>query len=225
MKFSKLTLYTHELQAEKEFYTQTLGLNLLQESLDSFTVQTGWTKITFKASDSTHLYHYCFLIPSNKLEEAMDWISSRHQILQPEGLPKFHHFENWNAHAFYFRDGSGNIVEFIARHDLQNQVETPFDQNQILGLNEIGMPVDDIELANERLGNTLNTSFWKGDLHRFGTHGDQDGIILLPNPKNKSEWFPTMEEIKKEPFDLEMSGNETHILRYKAGDFTLDKAL
>lgn len=112
------------------------------------------------------------------------------------------HFNNWNANSFYFYDGSGNIVEFIARYDLGNAAEGVFGAHHILGLNEIGFPVRDITVSDSTLSNILGTKAWKGNDHRFGTHGDQEGLILLPNYEVKGTWFPTDHNVTNEPFEI-----------------------
>ena len=59
-------------------------------------------------------------------------------------------FENWNANAVYFYDNNGNILEFIARHDLQNNQFTPFNSESILNISEIGIVSEaPLELANQ----------------------------------------------------------------------------
>ena len=134
MKFKKFSLYTHDLELEFEFYTKKLGFELLEKAKDTFTVRIGWTELCFKKSENSHFYHYCFLIPSNKLLEAQKWMEERLELIETEKDRKIQHFENWNAQAFYFYDASGNIAEFIVRHDLENESsQADFDSSQVLG--------------------------------------------------------------------------------------------
>ena len=115
--------------------------------------------------------------------------------------------------AFYFYDASGNVVEFIVRYDLRNEDDEDFDISKVLAVNEMGVPTSDIEKLNKQLENEIHTSFWKGDLKRFGTNGSQEGIFLIPNYTVKNSWFPTLVEIKSEPFDarIESGGKEYKI--------------
>lgn len=69
------------------------------------------------------------------------------------------------------------------------------------------MPTLDIKKINQQLIDTLETSFWKGDLKRFGTNGSQDGLFLLPNYSKKDIWFPTYIKIKPEPFSAVIENN------------------
>lgn len=200
MKFKKLTLHTHVLEKELKFYTETLGFPLLKNSRDKFSVQVGWTEMVFEKSETQHLYHYCFLIPSNHLHQALDWMEERLEVLNIEDGRKIQHFLSWNADSFYFMDASRNLAECIVRYDLENSETASFDLSKILGVNEIGMPTNNINLLNTKLESNLGTHFWKGDHQRFGTNGTQEGLWLLPNYLQKEHWFPTRIQIRPEPF-------------------------
>ena len=200
MKFKHLKLYTSQLNSEKVFYTQTLGLPLLTESQGAFTVQVGWSSLTFQASEKPHQYHYCFLIPSNKLEEAMTWIDQRTPVLIDKQGVKIHDFVSWNAKAFYFYDASGSIAECIVRYDLNYTTQAPFDASQLLCVNEIGLPTQDIGKTNQFLYEQLGTQLWRGDFEWFGVHGSQEALFLLPNYLLKPNWYPLDRAITLEPF-------------------------
>ena len=120
MKIKEILLFTNELPKQKFFYKNILGFDLLTETKNEFSLQVGWTILKFKYSPEPYKYHYCFLIPSNKLEEAIIWLKKRLTIISTNDNP-VHHFESWNAHASYFYDGAGNLAEFIVRHDLKNE--------------------------------------------------------------------------------------------------------
>lgn len=202
MRIKKLKLFTHKLESEKQFYSETLGFELIEETSTSFTLKIGWSELTFVKSEQHHIYHYCFLIPSNKLNEALDWMEKRVSIVVSEEGTKTHRFETWNADAFYFYDASGNIVEFIVRYDLNNESDADFSISDVLCVNEIGMPTNDVEKSNGELQEQFGTKLWKGDLKRFATNGNQEGLFLLPNYELKDFWFPTSVKIRREPFEI-----------------------
>lgn len=207
MKFKKLKLYTSKLKAELKFYTETLGFEIVEQDNNSFTVKIGWTELMFKESDKKHSYHYCFLIPSNKLHQALEWMEKRVEIIDLENGRKTQNFETWNADSFYFFDASGNVAEFIVRYNLANESNADFDISKVLGVNEMGMPTANVKKANDQLEKELKTEFWKGDLERFGTNGNQEGILLLPNYNVKHTWFPTTLKILSEPFEATIDNN------------------
>lgn len=210
MKFKELRLFTHALAAELKFYSETLGFEIIERNATSFKVTIGWSILSFEESEQAHSYHYCFLIPCNKLQEALQWLESRTEIINIERGGKIQNFDTWNADSFYFFDASGNVVEFIARHDLENAFSGEFDISQVLGINEIGMPTTDVKEINDQLTTELQTEFWKGDLLRFGTNGSQQGLFLLPNYHHKELWFPSSVKIKPEPFDAIVESNGSY---------------
>ena len=216
MKITHLKLYTNRLELEKEFYTQTLGFELIDDTSNHFTIKIGWSELTFEKSEHEHKYHYCFLIPSNKLAEGMEWLQKRVEVIDIENGRKTQTFESWNAESIYFFDKSGSLAEFIVRHDLKNESETDFDISQVLCINEIGIPTSNVAEMNRRLEEKLNTEFWKGDLQRFGTNGTQEGIFLMPNYKIKDIWFPTALKIKPEPFEATIeNGANSYSIEFK----------
>ncbi len=74
MKIKQLTLFTNNLDQQNIFYKNFAESNFITESKNEFTINIGWTELKFKASITNYKYHYCFLIPSNKLEEAINHI-------------------------------------------------------------------------------------------------------------------------------------------------------
>lgn len=192
-------MFSNDLQSQKAFYHETLGFDVLMETDDRFSLKVGWTILTFKKSNRKHLYHYCFLIPSNQQEEAIHWFSSKMDIIPIEdGLTYF--FESWNAKSFYFYDGNGNLAECIVRYDLKNNLDSPFSHNNLLCVNEIGMPSNKIQTHNNTLEQEIKSYFWKGDSVRFATNGSQEGLFLLVNNEIKKTWFPTNLPTTSSPF-------------------------
>ncbi len=223
MKIRKLKLFTNKLAAEKTFYAETLGFEVIEDHTDSFTIKVGWSHLTFEETQKKHTYHYCFLIPSNKLEQALEWMEKRISIINIENGRKTQRFENWNADSFYFYDASGNIAEFITRPDLRNEINSDFNIFDVICVNEIGMPSHNVEKINNELFQNFGTELWKGDLVRFSTNGSQEGLFLIPNPQIKECWFPTTTmKIKPEPFVVEFENNEhLYKLEYKDGEINM----
>ncbi|MCK0107894.1 glyoxalase [Flavobacteriaceae bacterium S0825] len=207
MKIKDLFLYTNKFESEKRFYSEILGFKIHKETIDSFTLKIGWSKLTFIKSDKAYKYHYCFLIPSNKLESAMQWMEKRTRVIDIENGRKTQRFETWNADSFYFFDASGNIAEFIVRHDLKNQSLKSFSIEDVVCVNEIGLPTTSIETSNTFLEKELDSYFWKGDKLNFGTNGTQEGLFLLPNYKTRTKWFPTNLRVEPSPFKAVIESN------------------
>ncbi|WP_405211918.1 VOC family protein [Dokdonia sp. Asnod2-E02] len=81
MRFKKLKLYTNKLESELEFYSKTLGFEVLKQTANHFSVKIGWSELVFEKTEREYKYHYCFLIPSNKLNEALKWMEKRTEIV------------------------------------------------------------------------------------------------------------------------------------------------
>ena len=213
MRFKKIKLYTNQLASEKRFYSEILGFKIADEHSGFFSVKVGWTVLSFEKSETEHNYHYCFLLPANTINQALEWMEKRTEVIDIEEGRKIENFKDWNADSFYFHDASGNIAEFSVRYDLENNIESEFDHPEVLGVNEMGLATKDVQNINNQLQTGLGTKFWKGDLKRFGTNGSQEGIFLLPNYKMKEFWFPTSLRIKPEPFEavVENNGKTYHV--------------
>ncbi len=227
MKIKKLVLYTDKLGLEKKLYSQTLGFEIIKSNSNSFTLKIGWSELTFKKTAREYKYHYCFLIPSNTLDQAMKWMEKRIAIIDIENGRKIQRFESWNADSFYFYDAGGNIAEFIVRHELKNPINSDFDISDVLCVNEIGMPTKNIEKTNNELQKHFGTKFWKGDKKRFGTNGSPEGLFLLPNYELKDIWFPTSIKLKPVPFDVqfENDGEQYNMLYQNENIITIANAI
>lgn len=190
MRIRKLTLSCRNLESQKSFYQQTLGFKLEDITDISFSVKVGWTYLTFKQDAQKQDYHYCFLIPSNQHKEGIQWFQERLDLVMINKKPNYF-FSTWNAESFYFFDGDQNISECIVRYDLENNSALPFGTGSLLCVNEIGTPSTTIKKHNQQLTELMNSKLWKGDLERFATNGNQEGLFLLANNSIKKVWFPT----------------------------------
>ena len=113
MRIIDLHLYTQDLHAQRIFYTRTLGLPLVTETVASFTIQAGARRLLFQRTEQEGLlYHFAFSIPSNKLAHAKAWLLARTPpipLLSLNGEDEFHG-ESWNVSNLYFYDAAGNIT-------------------------------------------------------------------------------------------------------------------
>lgn len=182
MRIQQLELLTVDLNAQKDFYANILEL---PTELTSFglVVQTGATKILFTQAPAHFdgAYHFAFNIPENQYVSAKNWISARISLLQDKTGTEDFPSVNWNSDSVYFLDAAGNVLEFIARHNLGNAASGDFDSSQILNVSEIGLPSENvIGFANE-LCAQLGVSVFKQEPNEsFTPVGDDDGLLILP---------------------------------------------
>jgi catechol-2,3-dioxygenase len=175
----------------KAFYGKTLDLRIMNERVDRFTVEAGETQITFVSSATavdgrTPFYHFAFNIPENKILQAVEWQKARTPLLPiPERNraagypPEVVDYSHWNAHSIFFLDPAGNIVEYIARHDLKNADSSPFSWADILYASEIGLVVDDVPATAARLKDAAGVTQYKGGSDEFTALGDEYGLLLV----------------------------------------------
>ncbi|MFS0647541.1 VOC family protein [Siminovitchia sp. 179-K 8D1 HS] len=151
MEIKLLTLQTDQLEKMKEFYTQYLGFSLCGESPNSFQIQAGTSILEFTNENAAGepYYHFALNIPSNQFQEAKAWLQEKTTLLSEDGEDEAF-FSFWPAHACYFEDPAGNIVELIARYNVNPSSESPFSVNNILNISEIGLIVKDAPTVGEQ---------------------------------------------------------------------------
>jgi hypothetical protein len=192
MIITYLELPTSDLVAQRDFYSQVLELpvDLSAERLKVIAWKTTLV-FTQAAPDFEGAYHFAFNIPENQFQAAKAWLSGRIPLLRNEAGQDEYDFTNWNAHAFYFKDAAGNILEFIARHDLPNGVNGPFNSQQILQVSEIGLPAEDVVTFANHLCSQLGLQLFRTDQpdKGFTPVGDDNGLFILPVVGRL--WLPT----------------------------------
>lgn len=190
MLIKRLEILTDDLIAQKEYYASVLELPVHLEG-DSLLVKAGKTDIVFAQAPANWVghYHFCFNIPENQFKQARVWLSKRIPLLKDEKGNDEFKSKTWNATSLYFKDAAGNILEFIARHDQKNAVETSFNSEQILQVSEIGLPSKDVISFARELCEKLGVSVYKQEPNEtFTPIGDEDGLLILPI-ENRI-WYP-----------------------------------
>ena len=181
MFIKRLELLVSDLPAQRDYYSLVLELPTQLES-DSLSVQAGGTELVFLAAPSNWegRYHFCFNIPENQFPPAKAWLSSRIPLLKDrDGRDEFES-KTWNSSSLYFADSAGNILEFIARHDLGNGAAGPFTSRQILQVSEIGLPSTDVISFAAELCSRLGVEVYRQSADTtFTPIGDEEGLLIL----------------------------------------------
>jgi catechol-2,3-dioxygenase len=218
MNFEKITIYSSNLAAQKVFYTETLEFELLIDELDSFTLKIGGTALQFVEKQGATNYHYAFNIPSNQGVEALTWLKERVDILDWNGADLVD-FSDWNAEAMYFYDKDDNIVEFIARKNLNIPNTARFDASQVLEVSEMGAPTRDVQGVYDRLSQFFSIEKYSGNLTRFAAMGDEHGLFIVIDNQQK-KWIPREDEAYFSPFEVRLKHQNNHFgLKYENGQF------
>ena len=208
MHLKSLQLYTQNLAGQIAFYTEVLGLRPLEQSDRMVSYQLGATVLRFlQVLDRCTPYHYAINIPSNKTTQALEWLKPRLEkqnngVLTNDGLEVVD-FSAWNAEAIYFYDADRNIVEFIARKNLDNESVGEFTAGDFLEVSEIGVPLNAIETGCRSLFQIEGVHVFDGSFDRFCAIGDEQGLFICIDT-NKKDWFPTGDTAYASPFKVEV---------------------
>lgn len=179
------------LSEMRAFYEGTLELDVAAQTDTSLTIRVGQTALTFDHVEITSeeprpFYHFAFNIPHNKIAAAHDWQRDRTPLFEtpahmidaryPE---RVRHFRNWNAHSVFFADPAGNVLEHIARHDLDNMRDGAFTARDMLYASEIGLVTHDVDA----FGNAVQVAFqldqYRSGSDQFRAFGDEHGLLLI----------------------------------------------
>ncbi|MDN4073922.1 VOC family protein [Fictibacillus terranigra] len=199
MKFLEIKLFTHCLKEQRNFYHQVLGLPLVKNDDQSFGVAVGSTLLSFRSGNEKSYYHFAFTVPNNAFSESKNWISSYVPLNTVEGSNEIY-FKNWDAHACYFYDPAGNVVELIARHTIDHFIDHPFTSRDILAISEIGMPVKDVREAAGQLRAALNTGTYHGENETFAPLGNEDGLLIVSD--DSRNWLGSNKAAKIFPMEI-----------------------
>jgi catechol 2,3-dioxygenase-like lactoylglutathione lyase family enzyme len=202
MKIKQIEILTEDLLETEKFYTEVLELKIDEkfDSLLSFNI--GESKLIFKkGSVQKPIYHFAFNIPSNQIQEAKTWISSKVALIAYNAKTIID-FEGWNAKSLYFLDNNGNILEFIAR-DLNESTESDFSSLNILSISEIGLVSNNVEKLSNKLVSSYRLPYFTKQIQSkdFSVLGDDSGLIICVSTERN--WFPT--QISAEKFWVKVS--------------------
>jgi catechol 2,3-dioxygenase-like lactoylglutathione lyase family enzyme len=182
MNILELEFSAVDLPAQRDFYANVLELPV---TLDSaiLEVKAGQTVLRFTQAPSEFIgaYHFAFNIPENQYQAAKQWIASRVPLLRDKTGQEDFESQSWTSTSLYFLDAAGNILEFIARHNLQNAAAGEFNSSQILNVSEIGLPSEDVVSLANQLCAQLGLSVFKQEPNEsFTPVGDDNGLLIIP---------------------------------------------
>jgi hypothetical protein len=195
MQIRRLILQTSALKELSAFYNDTMELPADTNNEDETHIRIGNTELVFKQAGAIDpFYHFAINIPANKIEEAKKWLSGRAKLIWMDQYKSdIANFVNWHARSVYFFDPAGNIVELIARFDLDNKKDEPFSSAQFLSVSEVGLVLKESEFDKSvnRLLEQYQLSYFakQPPMPQFRAIGNDEGLfIVVPDNRN---WFPT----------------------------------
>ncbi|MEM8887741.1 MAG: hypothetical protein AAGD28_07120 [Bacteroidota bacterium] len=189
MKIQRLRLYASHLPALFEFYHDRLGFEEISLSENELRIKAGDTELIFEKHSEGFVYHFAFLIPHAQIPATIRYLENRKIDLLPYQGKQVIDFTT--GKAIYFYDPAGNIVEFIDRPDLKISADGLFSTDQIIRLNEIGMPVGNPLLVSRNLRERYKIKLIQPEILRenFCWIGDYEGVFIVV--KEGRHWLPT----------------------------------
>jgi hypothetical protein len=216
MQIKRLILQTSALAELTDFYIKLMELPVELTGEKEITIKIGSTELVFQQAPAADpFYHFAINIPANKIEEAKKWLQSRVELIWIEQYKSdVADFVNWHAKSVYFYDPAGNILELIARFDLDYKTTEPFASSQFLSISEVGLVFneDELDKRTEDLLQQYQLSFFdkQPPLPQFRAVGDDEGLfIIVPNYRN---WFPTSKAAGIFPMEVEFENGARKML-------------
>jgi catechol-2,3-dioxygenase len=212
MQITALKIHGGDIHAQHHFYSNALGLPS-QITDNELRVQIGSSELIFvQNTNFAGRYHLAFTIPKNKFEAGAMWLEQRTTIASDaNGATRFWTGE-WNARNVYFHDPQGNILELIARHDLEessleNASQETFGPQDLLCISEIGLASNDVPKLIRRFATTLEVDTYKSFDKSFAPIGDAHGLVIAVTEDRI--WFPdTGIPAQILPIELTIRGEE-----------------
>jgi catechol-2,3-dioxygenase len=202
MKIKEIKLLTNNIKNLKYFYSELLRFPIVSSFNNSITFQAGESLLSFIESElpENPYYHFAFNISENKKDKAINWLKDKGIGLNLIDGKEAYYSLSWNSHSIYFYDPSGNIVEFIARHNSPSNSESDFINIDILNISEIGLAIEDVEKTSEFLQSYYDEQIYIASNSMFAPIGDEEGLFIL-SALNRN-WLGSNKKVEIFPLDI-----------------------
>lgn len=195
MLLKEITLQANNLTSLHHFYKEIMDLPVLFSDEDLLKIQPGNSILLFEKNSQNidPYYHVDFTIPANKFEEAFESFNSKLSLLWVSDYKSFvADFRRWNAKSFYFYDPAGNILEMIARFDLENYSAESYSGSSVCNISEIGIvfPAPDFDDHADHFMEKYGLHFFDKQPPgpNFKVAGDDQGLFVIV-PEGR-DWSP-----------------------------------
>ncbi len=211
MHISSIEISTPYLAETSHFYHLILGFERVTNHKDQVAFQVGDSVLRFIHTErGKPRYHFAFLIPDNKIDEALIWLENKAKLIYNPNGKTITDFKSWNARSIYFYDNNGNILELIARFDRNDICHKPFSATAIRCINEIGLVSDNAPDFSKKLIEDLSIHYFEKGPKKddFVVLGDNQGLLIVSAPNR--HWYPTGHKAAKYPVRVSLTINNQY---------------
>jgi len=197
--FKTVTLYTNQLKQLKGFYGNVLEIPIEQSTDEYFQISIGTSTLIFRLSELKTSYHFAINIPGNQFTLAKHWAKER-VLLNREASVDEIYYARFEADAFYFEDPAGNVIELIARRNVDKWSD--FSIESFLNLSEVSITTPFVEEVGEKLqeiGIPISGHV-QIDPNELNFLGKKDTFILLVPPKRR--WYFSKKTSETSPLEI-----------------------
>lgn len=225
MEILNVKLLSNDIPATKIFYRNILGLKIIEDDSSSVSFHAGGSILTFlHVAELQPVYHFAFNIPHNQLNAVLEYLQKSVEIMPVTNKGDLiADFKNWNAKSIYFNDTNGNILECIARFDLNNEKQEFNLHTFILNISEIGFVVKKVPETQHMLHQMGIPLYNRGPQEAdFSVLGDDNGLIILKDMIRG--WMPN--NLAPHPYDIEtiiQLGHRKFAVSLAAGELLCEK--
>ncbi len=214
MHFDRLYIEAKNIARQKVFYAQILNLPVKSLSARKIEVQVGDSVLEISENPGFTPYHIAFHLSAEKENPALTWLKKKVDILKM-GKQEIIDFSSWNAKSIYFYDADHNVLEFISRRHLYQTNNKGFSKKDIRGIAEIGLATQNVRAAYDNIYQKTGLPQYFGDFEKFCPIGDDEGLLITIDNRQKPTWFPTKDKAFASPFVLDFShSNQTYRLAF-----------
>ena len=211
----ELNLRARRLDQNRFFWETLLGFTVIDApSAGQYTLQVGNTKLTFRQSNTNPdleatffpQYHFTIAIPSNQVENCLDWVLKQKAVNPANNvevtIPIWKDYLNdaeiirrnlYNSQSVFIQDPAGNVIELLARHDMNNTATGAFNKGMFIGISEVGIVTRDVRKTAALLKETFGVDEVLGSSNSFKPIGGATGLLKLIVPGKP--WIPTENEL------------------------------
>lgn len=186
MEIITVDLAVTDPQRAARWYADTLGL-----PVSGTDVTVGSTTLHLYQDDRVSgTAHLAFDVPTARFDAARAWLTSLMPLLtNADGQDDFPGPASWRSRSIYFTGGVGEILELIAREEIDAPDSTgAFSPSEILWVSEVGVALPDPVVTRDEL-----RSVGIDDYHETGPEfapvGDVRGLLIAVAPGRA--WAPS----------------------------------